>query len=182
MLSKVINIYKLPLLISITLSVILLALSVAREPEQIAAIVFGAILGTFLLDLDYYIHAYFFDKENEFSANLKSFIKDKDYLNALNYIQHNKHLLREKTLNSVIFQVAIAVLGYFVIASHGHIFIQAFILSAYVNSLYRYAELYFTKQDPSLWFWVLKDKPTPEGLKIYGMALIATLIFLLAAF
>lgn len=180
--SNIAKIYKVPVLISLTLAVMLISISVARGPLAITYIAIGTILGTFLLDLDYIIHAYFFDNETEFARNLKHFLQDKDYKNAILYMHNNKHMLPEKTLNSVLFQVALAVLAYFIISSSGNMLIRAFVLSAYVNSMYRYAELYFNQHSPEQWFWVLKDKPTQDGLKIFGMALIGILIFLLATF
>ena len=176
------KIYKIPVLIALTLVVILSSLIVVKDPVQVALILTGSILGVFLLDLDYLLHAYFFDTDTEFAQNLKVYIRDKDYKNALLYMYSSKQLVSEKTLNSVLFQVCLAVLAYFIISSHGNLFLQAFILSAYVNSIYRYAEIYYNHEDPNQWFWIIKDKPTPQGLKMYGLALIGILLFLLGMF
>ena len=176
------KIYKVPLLISITLAIILIALTVAKTPVAIGLIVIGTLLGTFLLDLDYYLHAYFFDGETEFAQNLKLYIRDHDYKNAISFVNTNKRFLAEKTLNSALFQLCLAGLAFFLITARGNLFLQAFIMSAYVNSMYKYAELYYTQQNPDSWFWIMKNKPTKQGQEAYGILLIIIAIILLTFF
>src|SRR3989304_4124190 len=71
---KIARQYKTQLFISIILSIVLIALKVTTQPVQIGLIVLGTLLGTFILDLDYFIHAYFLEPTSDFSKTLTGFM------------------------------------------------------------------------------------------------------------
>lgn len=168
LLKKLTEVYKIPLLVSLTVFVIILALATLKNPIIILSTFLGALLGTFFLDLDYIIYAYFTDTDKDFSQTLKGYFKHKDYANAVSHIYYHREDLKEKTLHSVLFQVVIAGFALFMIFAPLNFFAKALVISTYVNSLYRLAEKYF-KDEAEDWFWVLKDKPSRKQIKIYLM-------------
>ena len=116
MLKTIVNVYKIPLLLSITLAVTLIALRVERNSLTIAFIILGSLLGTVILDLDYIIYAYFLEPNHDFSKTLKTFIHHKDYSNTLAFIHFHKNDLQDKILNSALFQGVLAGAAIFVMA------------------------------------------------------------------
>jgi len=177
LIKELLRIYKIPLLVSITLGVVIVALAVLKNPMDILAVFLASAIGTVFLDLDYFIYAYVTDVGKDFSKTLRGYIKYRDFSNAFSYIWYHREDIKEKTLESVLFQVVIGAFSVFMIFAPLNYFIKALILSIYVNSLYRLAERYF-KGNIDGWFWVLKEKPSKKEVKIYLIA--STLIFLVA--
>jgi hypothetical protein len=175
---KVFSFYKVPLLISITLGVVITALGVVREPLQIAFIFLGTFLGTFVLDLEYLLNAVFIEPERDFSKTLIAFIKHNDFLNAAKHIQYHKDEFKDKSLNSALFQIIIGLFCIFVIYSTESFFAKALVLSVFANSIYVMFEYYYQdKMDE--WFWTFKAKPSKQGVIYYIGALIFTFSFCL---
>lgn len=175
MIKRLVNVYKIPILISITVFVVLLALTVERNPMLIAFMFLGAILGTFVMELDYFINAYFLEPQSEFSKSVKGYITHHDYTGLINFIHFHKNDVTDKTLNSVLFQVVLAGGMFVVSASNASLFFKALVISTFTASIYRMIELYFQGQSDS-WFWALKQKPTKEQFQYYTVALIVALI------
>jgi len=174
---ELLRIYKIPFLISITLGVVIVALSVLKNPVDIVAVFLASTVGTVFLDLDYFIYAYATDVEKDFSKTLRGYIKYRDFSNAFSYIYYHHENIKDKTLQSVLFQVVVGAFSVFLIFSPLNSFIKALVLSIYVNSLYRLAERYF-KGSVDDWFWVLKEKPSKKEVKTY--LIVSTLVFLIA--
>lgn len=179
--SKLLEVYLVPAIVSLVLFVVILALSVERSTGTIVLMFLGAFLGTFALDLDYFVYAYFFEPEIEFSKHLRAYTKDKDILGALKFVHHHKHDIKDKILNSVLFQVTLAGLALFIVSSNSGMFIKAFIVSVFVNSMYRMAEEFFENRLDE-WFWALKNKPTKQSFYIYTGCLMAVLLYTLSLF
>jgi hypothetical protein len=174
--SGFLKVYKTPLLISFTLIVTVVALTVAKEPLDIALIILGTLGGTFVLDLDYIIYAYFTHPHEQFSQTVAAFLRHKDPLNAFRYIQYHKGEVRDKTLNSVLFQIILAAVNLFVITSTTNLFVKTLVLSTFANSIYRLLEHHFNNSS-SEWFWALKNKPGKSGITIYSLILLLTFIY-----
>lgn len=172
---KILDSYKLPVLLSITLFVVILALTVERDLFQIILISLGTIVGTFILDLDYFIYAYFFEPEKEFSIQVRGYTKHKDYSGAWNYIYHHKAEIKDAVLNSALFQIALAGLVIIVAWSPTSIFIKALAISTFVNSIYRMAEEHFENRT-DVWFWAFKNKPDKNTLYLYVSGLLVVLV------
>lgn len=170
-----INLYKIPILISITLSVVLTALSVLRDPIVIGLVFVASLVGTFILDLDYIIHSYFVEPEKDFSKTVRAYFKHKDISNVLKYINLHKDDIDDKTLNSALFQIVFSIFGIFVIYSDVYYPIKALVLSIMANSIYRLAEVYFTNKIKH-WFWSFKKQPDKKGFLIYAFSM--TIIFI----
>lgn len=176
MIKKIITYYKIPLLISSTLAVTILAQAVSRDAFEIFTIIFGCLLGTFVLDAEYILYAYMYDPESDFSKNVIGYIKSKDYKNLVTFINTHKSEIKDKSLNSVIFQVIIAAIGIFVAYSPISYFIKAFVLSISASTIYKLIEIYF-EGDIDDWFWAVKNKPNKQGVFLFIIVLIAILVF-----
>lgn len=168
--------YKVPFLISLTVAMVLIAIIVARAPIEIAGILIGSFIGTFFLDIEYFLSAYLFEPQTPFSQTLMGFVKHKDFLNAVAYINYHKDEIKDKSLNSAVFQVVIAAISIFIAFASVSFLFKALIFSIYANSIYRFSEAYF-QQKTDDWFWALKTKPTKRGTVIYAIGLIVILVF-----
>ncbi len=180
--NKVASSYKTQILISIVVAIIVIALKVARGPVEMATMALGALLGTFLLDLEYFIHAYFFEPEAEFSVNLKAYIKHKDIFGTFKFIQYHKNELKDKALNSALFQLILVGIVIYISYATTAYFIKAMAFSVYASSIYLMLETYFQSGSGNEWFWALKSKPDKNGVIAYTFVLIAVLIFCLTIF
>jgi len=165
-----INIYKIQLLISLTLAVALIALPVVKTPLNIALVFLFSILGTFILDSDYFIHAYLVETDTPFSKNLRAYIKHKDFFGAITYMNLKGEEVKEKTLHSGLFQILFALFCIFVAYSDVYYPVKVFIISIFANSIYKVIETYFTK-DINEWFWSFKTAPDKNGFILYLVAI-----------
>ncbi len=181
MVKKLIDIYKVPLLISFTLAIVLISLKLERNPAILAMIFCGTLLGTFGLDADYLLYTYFIEPTSDFSKTLAGFIKHKDISNALVYMYHHKNEIKDKTLNNALFQAILLGSSLLVISSNSSYLIKALILSMFANSIYKLVE-YFLKDQTAEWFWMLKSKPSKTSVKLYIVGLLVTLLFCIKLF
>lgn len=181
MVKKIWHIYKIQLFISLALTIALIATNIINTPLYNSFIILGAFFGTFLLDTDYLIYAYFLEPEKSFSKTLRGFIRHKDYAGAINHIYYNKDEVREKTLNSVLFQIVLAGAALFVVSSTSSLFIKSLVLSAFANSIYKMAMYYFDNKADQ-WFWSLKKVPTENGILVYGLILVLVLVYSIRLF
>jgi len=181
MFKKLFELYKVPLLISITLTIIFIALKLETQPIGFAYITLGTLLGTFFLDLDYLMYAFFLEPEADFSKTLAGFIRHKDFVNAFSYIYYHRDDIPDKTLNSGMFQVVLAGVTILAVSSTTGYFIRAFIISAFVNSMYRFSRYYFENKLNG-WFWMLKNVPSKNAIYAYIGGLILVLFYCLGSF
>lgn len=177
MLRKIISVYKIPLLISVTLAVVLLAQGVIRNPIDILSTIVGCLMGTFVLDSEYLLYSYF-DPTIEFSKNVVAYINHKDYKSLIDFIEVNRYEVKDRSLNSVLFQAILAPICIFVAYASTSYFVKAFTLCVFANSIYRLVEAYFDDKTDD-WFWAMKKKPSKEGVIFYVCALVLILIFCL---
>ena len=176
MLRKIGDLYKFPLLLSVLVTITFLALTVEKDPLQIAFVILGSLGGCFFLDLDYLIHSYFLEPKAEFSLSVQGFVKHKDLKGLANYIYYHKNDLKERTLNSVIFQLVLGGASILVVSSTASNFAKAFVIAIYINSMYRLAEQHLEYKSTNDWFWAFKKRPDRVGLAVYGFLLVSILI------
>lgn len=181
MVKKIISIYKVQLLLSITLSIVLLAIGVVRNPFEIVSTILGCIIGTFVLDSEYLLFAYMFDPESSYSKDIRGYVEYKDYKGLIDYIQSHKNSLKDKSLNSAIFQVILVPISILAVYTATSYFIKAFVLSVLASSIYKIIETYF-EGDLEEWFWAIKSKPNKDGFVAYTLALVVVLIFCISIF
>jgi hypothetical protein len=174
-------IYRVPFLISLTLGIVLSAVDITREPVSIALTFAGTILGTFFMDLEYFLYAFFIEPKTDFSKTFTTFIRHKDFSSAAQFIQIHKSDIKDKTINSALFQVVFAIFTLYVVSSSRQFFIKGLVISVLANSIYRLIEAgYDNKLDD--WFWALKDKPTQQTVSLYIIGLVGVLIYCVANF
>lgn len=181
MFKKIWEIYKIQLFISLALTIVLIATNIVNRPVYNALIVLGVFIGTFFLELDYIVYAYFLEPERSFSKTLRGFFEHRDLAGALNHIYYNKNEVKEKTLNSVLFQIVLAGASLFVVSSTSSLFIKALVLSTFANSIYKMAIYYFDGKAEQ-WFWSLKKTPNENGILIYGVIMFIVLVYSITLF
>jgi hypothetical protein len=177
MLKNLLNYYKLPMLLSVSVSIAFVALKLLRDPIAIGFVLAGALLGTFFLDLDYILHAYILDPDSDFSKTIKGYIHHKDFKGLVTYLFYHRTDLKEKTLSSAVFQVVLAGASLLVVSSTASNFSKAFVLSAYVNSMYRFAEEHLQNKNTKEWFWAFKVNADKKFVSAYSIVLGVVLIF-----
>ena len=168
--------YKTPLLLSITAAVVITALNVERNPIAILMIFAGSLLGTFVLDIDYILQAFFIEPVAPNSGLIKDYIRQKDLYGFAEFVQTHKDEIKNKTLHSALFQIILGAATIFVLSSSSGVFLKALILSAFLNSIYRFVEDYL-HNEASDWFWSLKINTTPQNIYIFLLALVGTLFY-----
>jgi len=168
--------YTIPLLLSITASVVVVALNVVREPTEILLIFAGSLVGTLILEIDYILHAYFIEPEAPQSGLIKDYIYHRDFYGFAGYVQSHKDEITHKTLNSALFQVILALTTIFVLSSSASTFIKIMILSTFLNSIYRLMEAYL-RDEAADWFWSLRINTNPQSIYLYFLTLVATLFY-----
>jgi len=178
MTKRVFDSYKFTLLISLAVFVAILAIRVEKDIPIILTFLGGALLGGLLLEADYFIHAYFVDPASSFGQNLTAYIKHKDISGALLFINEHKGEIPDKTLNSAIFQIVLFATSIFVCGASTSLFMKAFVLSAFANSIYRSIEEYYAGRI-NQWFWAFKTVPDLSKLRLYYFVLAAGMVFCL---
>lgn len=163
--------YRLQIIISISLVVVLISQVYKTGWVDLSLIVLGGILGTFFLDLDYFIHAYFLDPSDNFSRMLRDYIKQKDFIGALNYNIFHGNDIKNKTLNSAIFQVALCFFLIYLVRVPVSTFYKALVISILLNSIYRFMYFYIQNEYED-WFWFLKKTPGKIFIISYNLILL----------
>lgn len=149
-----------------------MALKMERDPLNIFLMLLGSFLGTFLLDFDYLIHAYFIEPEQPNSGLIKDYVKHKDVQGLLLFVQSHKFDFEDRTLNSALFQLVLGAASIFVMTANVTIFLKIFIAAAFVNSIYRFMEEYLQGKVEN-WFWSFKMEMKPLNVYLYLLLLIA---------
>lgn len=181
MIKKILSYYKLPLLISATLTITLLALGVIRKPWPIAEIVIGCFLGTFILDLEYVMYAYILEPNTEFAKSVVGYIKHKDFGGLIGFVNTHKSEVTDRALNSALFQAILVPIAIFAVYASQSLLIKALILSTFASSIYKLIESFFEGKTAE-WFWAMKVKPTKTGVIGFIMFLVLVLIYCLYIF
>ena len=138
----------------------------------------ACLLGIVVNQLDFIIEALFNETETPYSKNLKAYLKHNDIIGALKYNDSHWQESTEKTIESALFQILFAVFCIFVVYSNVNIIIKALALSIFANNIYKFIEVYFTKNIDN-WFWALKTKPSKNGAVAYIFVIFLIFVFCL---
>jgi hypothetical protein len=176
------SLYKIPLILAIVLAIILVSFTVETRLSYIVMITIGTLLGALIMDLDYFIHAYVVETDSDFSRTLRAYVDHRDFRGALNFVNVQKDKVKEKTLNSGLFQMCLIALLFLVFYSEAHIIIKALILSMYANSIYKFAENFYLHQTFSDWFWFLRGTPQKQWISVYTIGLVFMLLYFIYYF
>lgn len=172
--SNLFKYYRIPIILSISLAVVLISQVFKGNNLQLFLLILGCILGTFFLDLDYFLHAYLLEPTDHFSGLLKDFIKHKDIKGAFEYILFHSDEIQNKTLNSALFQVSLVFFSIFIVRSDVSVFFKALVLSIQLNSVFRYLYFYFQGHGND-WFWILKKTPGIFFIATYNLVIISSI-------
>ncbi len=178
MIKKIFTYYKIPLLISATIGIVVMAMGIVRNTWDIVEVALGIIMGTFILDIEYLLYPYLFEPNTDYARSVFAYIKHKDFGGLLGFINEHKNDIKDKSLNSALFQIILVPLIIFVIYSSASYFIKSLVLSAFANSIYRVIECYF-EGNTKEWFWAIKGNPKKEGVIAYILILVIILVFCL---
>ncbi len=181
MLKRFLTIYKLPILISLTLSIVLLALTVERNALNIVYIILGSFIGTFLLDLDYLVHIYFVETQHKNAGIIKDYLKHFDLIGYFDFVNAHKDEFSKKTFHSAVFQVVLGLAAVLIMASTTPLIAKVAILSAFVNSIYKFMEAFF-KEQANEWFWSFKVDTNPRNMYTFLLILLAELAVAIIVF
>ncbi len=178
LIGTILSTYKLKILVSITLSIVLIALRVEKAPINIIAACVGALLGTFMLELEYIIAAYWTDPDSEFSPNFRELISQGNYATAIIYARKHGYSLKQRTLHSVLFQLVLAFLLYYLVTSFASLLSIALVLSIYIQTFYAMYEENDETHSIVSWFWILKKQPSKGTQILYLLAMVAVLVYI----
>ena len=173
--------YRIPLILSLSLGVVILSTNFKGTYFDIFLIFLGSIIGMFILDLDYFLQAYILEPEDNFSKLLRDYIKSKDIAGAFDYIIYHADEVENKTLNSAMFQFALIFFGIFIVRSDLSIFFKSLILTTQLNTIFRFFYFYFQGHGKD-WFWILKkepSKPMAIGFNFLVLICLGLAIFLI---
>lgn len=178
LLATVLSTYKLKILVSITLSIVLIALRVEKQPLNIIATCVGTLLGTFVLELEYIVAAYWTDPDAEFSPNFRELISQANYSAAIIYARKHGLSLKQRTLHSVLFQLVLAFLLYYLVTSFASLLSIALVLSIYLQTFYAMYEENDETHSIVSWFWILKKQPSKGTQLLYIFAMLSVLVYI----
>ncbi|RJR23419.1 hypothetical protein C4578_04260 [Candidatus Microgenomates bacterium] len=139
----------------------------------------GALLGTFLLDLDHLVYWFLTHPEKEDSIQARQFYKAKNYKALYGLLQGWHHTHTRLVFHTATFQVILFVLAFYIISAGGSIFGSALIMSVNLHLLKDEWFDYFKKGKAGLidWlFWQVRGVPKERYLDIYLLG--ATTLFL----
>lgn len=172
--------YFINLLLSFVLAIVIVVLRLESNFLNITYIILGSFLGTFLLDLDYLVFAFFAEPNHHTSIRIKEFVAQRNYLGVFGYIATHKDSFPRPTLHSAFFQVILAVTVFYVLTSSDSIFGKAFVLSGFLQSVFYLGDMWMRERNVDKWFWVLKEKPTKRFFYAYFISCFAVFIYSLS--
>lgn len=181
--------YRIPLILAISLAVVIITSKSSLIVQgdytdylNILGIIVGSILGIFILDLDYFLHAYILEPKEEFSLRFRDYIKDKDFFGVFDYIILHSEDIKNKTLNSLVFQVS---LGIFSLVTSGNIslpyLVKAMVISSLLNTIFRFYYFYFQGYGKD-WFWILKKIPNKYVIGLFNLIVLIIIGFSVSLF
>jgi len=116
-----------------------------------------------------------FEPNSSFAISVFGYIKSKDTGGLIAFINEHRDDVKEKSLNSALFQMILVPVALFVSYSTKSYFAKTFVLSMLANSIYRLIECYF-EGDIKEWFWALKVTPKKSSVLLFIIVLLAILI------
>ncbi len=181
MLSKLFVRYRFRVLAALTVALAIIATRGEKQAAQILLIVLGSIVGILILDLEYFIHAYWDNPDSEFSKGFKDLMDQKNYQGLIAYVDAHRPTLSKRILQSVLFQILLGGVALFLATSQGPNFGTAISLSAFVQTFYSMFEEYNYSHSINSWFWILKPAPSKSVQIAYLVIMGAFLVFTFAA-
>lgn len=138
----------------------------------------GALLGSFLLDLDQAIYCYFQSPHEFSSQRLKRLWEQKDYRGAVIFLLETKEEREKLVFHSVLFQAVLLVASFFVLTSSASFFGKGVVMGLFLQSLIEEGRQLHKKGQMDNWFWQLQLTPVPRVQIFYFLLLILIFGFL----
>lgn len=143
--------YKIPLLISLVVSLGVLVLRMEGYWLNALLTFVFAIIGILILDFEYVVHAYLIDPMSEVSIRVKETMRSPSRYVA--FINQYEHSFGEMPIRSAIFQIMLALFTLYVVTAASPVYIQALALSMYANLLFQQMNEFVLTKHLSRWFW-----------------------------
>lgn len=143
----------------------------------------GALIGTFLLDIDHIILGLNPLTEAEWAAKFKALWKEKKYKEAI-IVGADSHVSHRRLIfHSVIFQPILLILTFFILTSTGSLFGAGLIMSMNLHLLKDLWHCYLEEKRLAWFFWPLKQLPDQKFQQAYlfvmtGFFLLLTLFLI----
>lgn len=169
--------YKIPLLISLVVMLCILALNAESNPFSILFIILGALIGIFLLDLEYLLTAYVVDPDAQMSKQLKAEVVGKNIFSYARFLNDYEYEFKNLAMRSVVFHVLLLIFGYYIVITQSFVLAQAIVLSMLANILYFELMEILSKGNLDRWAWIYNGDVTKKVSFIYWS--ICLLFFLL---
>ena len=143
----------------------------------------GALLGTFLLDIDHVLIGLNPENKNEWAEEFRSLCHQKKYKKAALHLgaTHLDH--RHLIFHSVVFQPILLILGFFTLTSTGSLFGSGMIMSINLHLLKDEWQCFLEEGNFSWVFWQIKRKIDLREQRLYlitvsGLFILLTLFLL----
>jgi len=141
----------------------------------------GALLGTFLLDLDHILFGLDPSNKTWWAEKFRFLWQKKDFKEAIchlveTHLEHNRLIF-----HSVLFQPILLFLAFFVLTSTGSLCGSGLVMSMNLHLLKDEWECFLEDRDINWLFWPIKRKIDKKGQKIYLLA-VTFVFFLLSLF
>ena len=174
--------YKIPLLISLAIALVFVALTAESNWLRALFAFVGSVFGILLLDLEYIIHVYVVDPGHEKAAQIKEFVKNKRFFSLVRFINETEYTFGEMSIRSVLFQALLTVFGLYVVTTSINPLVVCMTLSMLANLLYAQIIEYDRTSTLQRWFWVYNGELTRNVYIGYmitmGLAILLELYFL----
>lgn len=178
--------YKIPVLISIVISLVILVLGIlfngVASPWVGVLVFVGAILGALMMDLEFILYAYIIEPNSPASLSIKTFVRANGFGGYVRYLNENEYSFTELPLRSVLFQVLLMIFAYYVVITGGHYFGVALILSMLATIFYMQIIELNKLGNLDRWFWLYNGDVNRDQSIAYlcglGLAFLGVFFFI----
>ncbi len=138
---------------------------------------FGALLGTFLLDLDHVLIA--LDKENKtwWAEKFRFLWQKRKYKEAIFHLAESHLEHSNLVFHSVLFQPVLLIIAFFVLTSTGSLLGSGLVMSMNLHLLKDEWHSFLAKGEIGFLFWQIKKKIDRDSQRVY--LIVATSLFFL---
>lgn len=141
----------------------------------------GAIVGTFILDLDHLIYWYILNPEVEDSVLARALIKNKDFRGTYRLLQKTHQSHTKLVFHTVLLQLVLLVLAIYLLSSGGSFFGSALIMAANLHLLKDVWQDYIFRGKTAViewFFWQIKVIDIEKYVDIYLILVSLLFVFL----
>ena len=171
--------YKIPFLIALVVG--LAAVVLGGVASWITAVwaFFGAIIGIFIIDMEYVLNAYVIDPSTEVSGFIRELIHKKDYKGYFNFLNNNEYKFKDLAIHSTFFVILLA--GFALYTSVGSYWIFAKTLTVTMYAMLVYESIIELARTKTLkrWFWFYNGEISYRASVVYCACLVGILVLII---